>query len=119
MTRARVLIVAAVVAIFVIGVAYLTGRGTGGGGSAYAVNVSVTAGKSMFPQNLRAKQSDTLTINIKSDIDGEVHLHGYDIAFNAKAGQVVSHTFKADKTGTFDIEWETTGKLLGDLTVSP
>lgn len=115
----RAVIVAAVVAIFVMGAAYLAGRGTGGGGSAHDENVSVTAGTSMSPQDLKAKQNDTLTIHIKSDVDGEVHLHGYDIVFDTKAGQVVSHKFKADRTGTFPIEWESTGMHLGNLTVNP
>ena len=43
----------------------------------------------------------------------------YDIAFDAKAGQVVSHTFKADKTCSCDIEWERTSHPLGTLVVSP
>lgn len=119
MNRVRILIVAIVVGAFVIGGSYLVTRGTGGGGIAYEVNVSVTGGKSMFPEHLRAKQNDTLTVNIKSDTDGEVHLHGYDIHFDTKAGQTVSHTFKADKTGTFEVEWESTSTHLGDFTVNP
>jgi hypothetical protein len=48
-----------------------------------------------------------------------VHLHVYDIAFETMKGQTVSHTFKADKTCGCDIEWETTSKGLGSMTVSP
>jgi len=51
--------------------------------------------------------------------DGEVHLHEYDIAFEAKAGTTVSHTFKADKTCSCDLEWESTSTRLGTLVVSP
>ena len=77
-------------------------------------------GRDLEPFNrVVAHQSDTITINITSDTDGEVHLHEYDIAFDAKAGQVVSHTFKADKTCSCDIEWESTGRPLGTLVVSP
>jgi hypothetical protein len=47
-----------------------------------------------------------------------VHLHGYDIHFNCTPGQVTSHTFKADNTGSFDIEWESTSTPLGTLVVS-
>jgi hypothetical protein len=45
-------------------------------------------------------------------------LHGYDIHFETKAGQVVSQTFKADKTGDFPIEWESTSTPLGHLVVT-
>jgi hypothetical protein len=58
-------------------------------------------------------------MNVISDTDGEVHLHVYDIAFEAKAGQAVSHTFKADKTCNCDIEWESTSTSLGQLQVNP
>jgi hypothetical protein len=48
-----------------------------------------------------------------------VHLHGYDIPFDTKAGQVVSHTFKAVNTGSFELEWESTSTHLGELDVNP
>ena len=82
-------------------------------------DVTVRGGQSMSPLSLFAHQNDTVTINITSDTDGEVHLHVYDIKFDTRAGQTVSHTFKADKTCGCDIEWESTSTHLGDLTVSP
>jgi hypothetical protein len=82
------------------------------------LDVTVTGAKTMAPSDWKANQNDTLTVNIKSDTDGEVHLHGYDIHFETKAGQSISHTFKADKSGSFPIEWESTSKDLGQLVVS-
>jgi hypothetical protein len=73
----------------------------------------------MSPSQLTANHNDNVTINVTSDTDGEVHLHGYDIHFETKAGQTVSHTFKAVNTGGFDIEWESTSQPLGNLTVNP
>jgi hypothetical protein len=73
----------------------------------------------MQPSTLSVHQNDNVTINITSDTDGEVHLHEYDIHFDTKAGQTVSHTFKADKTCSCDIEWESTSHGLGTLVVSP
>ena len=89
------------------------------GGQNVTFNVTVTGASTMSPSTLSAHQNDTITINVSSDTDGEVHLHVYDIVFAAKAGQVVSHTFKADKTCGCDIEWESTSHGLGSLTVSP
>jgi FtsP/CotA-like multicopper oxidase with cupredoxin domain len=83
------------------------------------IDVTVTGAKSMTPSDLTAHQGDTVTINVHSDTDGEVHLHGYDIHFDNTAGQVTSHTFKADKTGDFEIEWESTSTHLGHLVVTP
>jgi hypothetical protein len=108
-----------ILVLFVVvgGIVVLTNRA--GGGKNVTFDVTVTGAEEMSPSTLSAHQNDTITINMKSDTDGEVHLHLYDIAFEAKAGQTVSHTFKADKTCTCDIEWESTSKGLGTLVVSP
>jgi hypothetical protein len=120
MSRARLLVAAAVVLIFiVVGGVVIYANGHRGGGQNVTFNVTVTGAKTMTPNQLNAHVNDTVTINITSDTDGEVHLHLYDIPFDTKAGQTVSHTFKADKTCTCDIEWESTSTPLGTLTVSP
>jgi len=82
------------------------------------IDVTITKASSMTPSDLKANHNDTVTINVTSDTDGEVHLHGYDIHFDTKAGQVVSQTFKAVSTGDFPIEWESTSTPLGHLVVS-
>jgi hypothetical protein len=89
------------------------------GGQNVTISVTVTRASSMSPSDLSAHQNDTVTINVASDTSGELHLHGYDIHFESTAEQVTTHTFKADKTGDFEIEWESTGKHLGHLVVSP
>lgn len=118
MSRNRIYIVAAVLVVFVVaaGVLIYSNRS---GGKNVTFDVTVTGAKTMKPDTLPARQNDTITINIKSDTDGEVHLHDYDISFEAKAGQTVSKTFKADKTCTCEIEWESTKTTLGQLVVSP
>ncbi len=119
MSRTRLLIAAAVLVVFAaVGVAVVAAN-LHPGGAHDTFDVTVTGAKSMSPSTLNAHQNDTVTINVKSDEDGEVHLHGYDIAFDAKAGQTVSHTFKATTTCTCDIEWESTSTPLGSLVVSP
>jgi len=119
MSRTRIGVAAGVLLLFVVvgGIVVLANRG--GGGHNVTFDVTLTSATEMSPSTLNAHQNDTVTINLKSDTDGEVHLHLYDIAFEAKAGQTVSQTFKADKTCTCDIEWEATSKGLGTLVVSP
>ncbi len=119
MSRARLFVVIGVLVLFsLVGgvVIYATQHK---GGQNLTFDLTVTNAESMSRSDLSAHVNDTITINIKSDTDGEVHLHVYDIAFDTKAGQTVSHTFKADKTCTCDIEWESTNAHLGQLTVSP
>ncbi len=118
MNRTRLLIVAVVLVVFfAVGGVLIYSNSHKGQNVTW--NVTVTKASSMSPDNLTAHVNDTVTINIASDTDGEVHLHVYDIAFDTKAGQTVSHTFKADKTCGCEIEWESTSTLLGTLTVSP
>ena len=114
------LLIGVVVVVFLAVGAFLIFRAQGaGGGRPVTFDVTISGARSMSPDSLRAKQGDMITINVKSDREGEVHLHGYDIAFDAKPGQAVSHSFRADKTGDFEIEWERTSTHLGDLVVSP
>ena len=119
MSRARIGIVAAVVVLFAVVTALIIYSNQSHGGQRVTINVTVTGAKTMQPSNLTAHQNDVVTINVTSDTSGEVHLHGYDRHFECVAGQTVSQTFTADKTGTFDIEWESTSTGLGQLVVSP
>src|SRR5260370_6246904 len=125
MNRARLAIALAVVALFAVtsGVILLANQNHRGRNLTF--NVAVTDGKSMsvapcFPatctsDTLSATQNDNVTINITSDTTGELHLHVYDVAFNALAGQTVSHTFKAVTTRDCTTDWETTGTTLRPL----
>jgi hypothetical protein len=118
LSRNHVLIVAAVLVVFVTAAGLLI-YANRSAGKPVTVDVTVTGGKTMQPRDWKANQNDTVMVTIKSDKDGEVHLHGYDIHFETKAGQTVSQTFKADKSGTYPIEWERTSTDLGQLVVSP
>lgn len=112
-------IVAVVVVAFVLVAGYVIYSNTAQGGNNVTLTATVTHGDSMQPSELDARQNDKVTINITSDVAGEVHLHGYDIAFECEPGKTTSHTFKADKSGDFEIEWEETSVRLGHLVVSP
>jgi hypothetical protein len=120
LSRLRLALVAGVLVIFIAVGAYLIFGNKKVAPQNVTFNVTVAGAKSMTPPELKASQNDTVTINMSSDTTGEVHLHGYDIAFDCVAGQVVSHTFKATISGgPFDIEWESTATHLGDLVVNP
>lgn len=119
MSRSRVLILAVVLVLFAAVGGVLIAYSGHGGGQNVTFNVTVTGATKMSPSTLSAHQNDTVTINMTSDTTGEVHLHVYDIAFNPKAGETVTHTFKATTTCSCDIEWESTSTPLGTLQVSP
>ena len=119
MSRARLFILAAVLVLFAAAGGLLIANSGRSGGQNVTFDVTVTGATRMSPSTLTARQNDNVTINITSDTTGEVHLHGYDLAFGTTAGQTVTHTFKATTTCRCDIEWESTGAPLGALVVSP
>jgi Cupredoxin-like domain len=118
-SRTRALIVVALVVVFVIVGGVLIYANTRRAPQNVTFNLTVTGASKMSPNKIEAHQNDTITINVTSDQEGEVHLHEYDLAFETKPGETVSHTFKADKTCTCEIEWEETSTELGSLVVSP
>jgi hypothetical protein len=119
MSRAQVILVAAVVVVFFAVGGFLIFRGTGGGGRPVTIDATV-AGNTLSPTPLTARQGDHVTLTLTIDKKEEIHLHGYDIKFQAQqAGDRVTHTFTADKSGSFDIEIEDTSTGIGSFVVSP
>ena len=119
MPRNRAFILVAVVVAFLAILGYLVTRYTGGGGTAVAIEITVT-GSRMSPDTPSAKQNDRVTMTIMADRKEEIHLHGYDILFaEPAAGGRVTHIFTADRTGSFEIEVEESGTHLGQFQVSP
>jgi hypothetical protein len=116
--RNRLLILAAVVALFLVAGGVLIFRSVGGGGADVTLDITVT-GSTMSPANPTVKQGDHVTMNVTTDKAEEIHLHDYDIMFAGEPGKKVTHAFVADKTGPHLIEIETTGTELGNLTVNP
>ena len=119
MSNPRVIIVVALVVVFAVVGGVLVYASSHRGGQNVTFNLTVTGGTTMTPSEISARQGDNVTINVTSDAEGEIHLHEYDIAFEVKPGQTATHSFKADKTCSCDIEWETTSHPLGTLTVNP
>ncbi|HEY4025113.1 MAG TPA: hypothetical protein VGO86_01680 [Candidatus Dormibacteraeota bacterium] len=119
MSRGALLLIGGVLIVFLAVGGFLILRNQGGGGKPVVLNVTVSNANTMKPDHLVARQGDSVTINITSDRTGEVHLHGYDIHFETRAGEVASQTFRASNSGDFEIEWESTSTHLGDLAVNP
>ena len=119
MTRNRVAILAVVVVVLLAVSGYLIVRTVGGGGRPVTINLTAS-GTTMTPSDPSAKQGDRVTMTVTADKAEEIHLHGYDIHFEVpSAGGTVTHTFTADKTGTFPMEIEQTSTEVGNFKVSP
>jgi hypothetical protein len=81
-------------------------------------NIVVTGDKSNLG-DISANKGDTINMTVSCDKAEEIHLHGYDLAFECEPGKPASKTFTADKAGQFEYEIEDTSTHLGNLTVNP
>ena len=119
MTRNRVIVLAVIVVAFLAIGGFLIATSIGGGGNPVTISLTVS-GSTMTPGDSSAKQGDQVTMTVTADKAEEIHLHGYDLQFQVpSAGGSVTHTFTADRTGTFPIEIEQTSTEVGNLKVSP
>jgi plastocyanin len=79
---------------------------------------SVKDGK-VSPKAHRVKVAvgSSVRILVNSDVDDEVHVHGYDIEREVSAGQPTTIEFTADQTGVFEVETHESDLLLFQLQV--
>jgi FtsP/CotA-like multicopper oxidase with cupredoxin domain len=75
-------------------------------------------------KSIEVAKGDTVRIVVTSDVDDEIHLHGYDIEKEAGPGKPARFKFKATLEGAFELEShaaEDAGKepLLARLLVGP
>jgi hypothetical protein len=68
---------------------------------------------------IRVNKGETVRFRVRSPKDEEVHIHGYDIKKNVKAGQTAKVSFKATIDGIFEIEFEGSAKQIAELRVDP
>lgn len=67
---------------------------------------------------INIKKGQTVKITINSEIDGETHLHDYDIYTNLEAGKSSTTEFVASLTGEFELENHETEELIAVFKVS-
>jgi hypothetical protein len=65
------------------------------------------------------KKGDTIRFRVVSDVSDEIHVHGYDLMKDVKAGGSVAFSFKGDIDGKFEIELEGAKQQIASLTVEP
>jgi FtsP/CotA-like multicopper oxidase with cupredoxin domain len=55
-------------------------------------------------KSIEVAKGDTVRIVVSSDVEDEIHLHGYDIEKEAGPGKPARFKFKADVEGAFELE---------------
>lgn len=143
--RARLLVgAAAVAAIAVLAIVFSSGgeedggdaapvaettnpeRGDGGGekrkkpSSADVETIVVRRGEPVGGvRELEYEKGEEVMLEVRSDVDEHVHVHGYDLVEDVAAGGRARFEFRAEIDGVFDVELEDSGVELARLTVAP
>jgi len=83
--------------------------------------VRVRAGKPVGGvKRIEIEKGERARIQVtSSDTDDEVHLHGYDLSKQLRAGGRVRFAFEADAEGIFELELERAGVQIAELVVEP
>jgi hypothetical protein len=103
--------------------------GCGGSGKSSSPGTTTTAGPTTIDvvvkdgkpvggiQRATVKKGDTVAIVVHSDVADEVHVHGYDLHEDVKAGGTVRIEFPATIAGVFEAELEQRGLQIVSFTV--
>ena len=71
------------------------------------------------PVDLEFSKGEEVRFDVSSDVDEEIHVHGYDIYADLVAGKTQEIEFPAEIDGIFEVELHGTGALIAELTVRP
>jgi hypothetical protein len=115
--------IAAGIAVVVVAIVLLVTLKNGGGSSAVTKGVPTIVVKNGKPvggvADLTYKEGERVRFKVESDVSDEVHVHGYDIMKDVKAGGSVSFDFPATIEGLFEAELEHRKEQILELRVNP
>lgn len=82
------------------------------------IDVEIAGGVVAGPEVFGVGLNDTVDIWVRSDVDDEIHIHGYDLYFDLEAGVPTNLSFLADAPGVFEVEVHTGHTHVFDLEVA-
>lgn len=81
------------------------------------IDVEFSGGTVSGPDVFEVDLGETVDIWVLSDVDDEMHVHGYDLFFEPEAGVPFNLTFVADVPGIFEVEVHTGHTRLFEIEV--
>jgi hypothetical protein len=86
--------------------------------SAITITIQIKGGKPVGGiRRATVRKGEQIALVVHSDVADEVHVHGYDLSKDVKAGGTVRIRFKAKLTGVFEVELENRSLQFAALTV--
>jgi hypothetical protein len=70
-------------------------------------------------EELEYDAGEQIRFEVSSDVADEIHIHGYDLSEDVKAGGTVSFDFPAEIEGIFEVELEGRKEQIAELRVNP
>ena len=87
--------------------------------TAQPIDVTFEGGVVAGPGTVSVAVGGQVSVWVLTDTDAEIHVHGYDVFFEATAGVPIEIALTADVPGIFEVELEQTHTLLFELEVTP
>lgn len=87
--------------------------------AALTIAVTLADGKvTPSGEKLAVDKGQKVVINVTSDHDDAIHIHGFNIELEVKANQPATISFVADEVGSFEVESHHPEKIIAILNVS-
>jgi hypothetical protein len=68
---------------------------------------------------IEVQSGDRVLLDVRSDTEQEVHVHGFDVTKTAAPGSPARFRFEAGIEGRFEVETHATGTVIAEITVTP
>ncbi len=81
------------------------------------VEIEIEDGQVIGPLEIGVDAGETMTLEIKADVEDRVHIHGYEVFADIGPDQDALIQFQATLPGVFDIELEDSGLHITKLRV--
>jgi heme/copper-type cytochrome/quinol oxidase subunit 2 len=86
---------------------------------AFEIEIEVEGGEVRGPGEVEVTQGERVRIVVQADVSDEVHVHGYDLHADVTPQAPAVITFRANAPGVYEVELESAGLLLFELSVVP
>ena len=82
------------------------------------IDVELVGGEVVGPETVQVQLGDIVDLWVLSDVDDEMHVHGYDLSYDLDAGVPFHLSFLAGVPGIFEVEVHNGHTHLFDIEVS-
>ncbi len=87
-------------------------------GRTVTIKATYSDGRVSTPrERFEIELGQSVAVSVTSDVEEEVHIHGYDVSLPLSAGSPAEVTFIADIPGVFEVELEDSGTFLFEVLV--